>query len=78
WSLGKIGGPRAVAPLIGALKDPYEPVRRNAAISLCRIGDPRAAEALTEALYDEAPSVQAAAVEALERIRSQPDISETR
>jgi HEAT repeat protein len=51
--LGEIGDPRAVDPLIEALKDEYSRVRSSAARALGEIGDPKAVDPLTEALKDE-------------------------
>jgi HEAT repeat protein len=50
--LGKIKDPRAVEPLIRALKsDRYDNVRQEAAVALGNIGDPRAVQPLIDALY---------------------------
>lgn len=69
-TLGKIGDPRAVEPLISALGDEDEGFRCEAAAALGEIGDPRAVEPLTRALEDESEWVRETAAEALEKIRS--------
>lgn len=51
-ALGRADDPRAVDPLIGALKDDYSWVREYAAFSLARLGDRRAVSALIDALGD--------------------------
>lgn len=48
--LGQSGHPRALAPLVGLLKDPYYLVRGWAASSLTELGDPKAGPALIEEL----------------------------
>ena len=55
-TLGDMGDPRAVEPLIRALDDPATEVRWVAAKSLGRLGDPRAVPALIRALRSEARS----------------------
>ncbi len=67
-ALEKIGNPRAVEPLINALKDKYLDVRSHAAEALGRIGDPRAVEPLIEALKDENGFVSKTVAEALANI----------
>ncbi len=49
-ALGKIGDVRAVEPLIKALEDEDEDVRRNAVVALGKIGDARAFEPLIKKL----------------------------
>ena len=61
--------PRAVEPLIAALKDENEYVRQAAAEVLGKIGDARAVEPLIAALKDESFSVRAAAARALGEIK---------
>jgi HEAT repeat protein len=51
-ALGQIGGPRAVEPLIAALKDVSWDVRDAATWALRQIGDPRAVKPLAAALKD--------------------------
>lgn len=80
--LGEIGDPRAVDPLIEALKDEYSRVRSSAARALGEIGDPKAVDPLTEALKDEYltytassgthETVREAASEALKKIQGEP------
>jgi len=64
-TLGEIANPRAVEPLIVALrgKDPY--VRREAAAALGEINDPRVVEPLIATLKDEFWQVRATAVRQL-------------
>jgi HEAT repeat protein len=52
-SLGYIGGPMAVAPLVGFLGSDDWRIRNKAAHSLGEIGDPLANEALSKAMADE-------------------------
>lgn len=68
-ALGEIRDPRAVEPLIGALKDRDHEVRAEAADALARIGDPRAVEPLNALLGDPRPEVRRAAEKALSRLR---------
>jgi len=65
-ALGRIGDPRAVGPLIVALKDEDESVRKAAAEALGHIRDSRAIEPLIAALKDS--NMRKAAVEALVNI----------
>jgi len=51
-ALGRLGNPRAVAPLMHALRDPDAIVRQNAAAALGELGDPRAVPALIPLLGD--------------------------
>ncbi len=51
--LGKLGDKRAVLPLIEALKDEDEDVRKEAAEALGELEDKRAVVPLIEALKDE-------------------------
>jgi HEAT repeat protein len=67
-ALSKIGDPRAIPPLIAALKNISKNVRIAAADALGKIGDPRAVDALLDALHDHQPAVQQAAGEALSKI----------
>jgi HEAT repeat protein len=67
----EIGAP-AVEPLIDALGDTSEYVRKSAAQALERIGDRRAAESLIATLKDSSYDVHLAAVEALRRLRRFP------
>jgi len=68
FSLGKIGDPRAVEPLIETLKDENSDVKMFAAFSLGKIGDPRAVKPLTELLKDENLYVREETAEALGKI----------
>jgi HEAT repeat protein len=65
-ALVKIGG-LAVEPLIGALRDQDEDVRKAAAETLCRIGG-LAVEPLIGALRDQSEDVRKAVAEILCRI----------
>jgi hypothetical protein len=68
-ALGEIGDPRAVEPLIAALKDSGSAVglhaASNAASALGKIGDPRAVEPLIAALKDSNDRVPCYAADAL-------------
>ncbi|MGQ9476792.1 MAG: HEAT repeat domain-containing protein [Actinomycetota bacterium] len=64
WSLGNTGRRKAVEPLIGALKDPDEEVRREAVEALVRIGTP-ALHTLVSALKEGDAEVQKKAAEAI-------------
>jgi HEAT repeat protein len=63
----RLGDPRAVEPLIAALRDEDSSVRREAAKTLARLGDPRAIEPLIAALRDEDSGVRREAAKALAR-----------
>ncbi len=65
-TLGQIGDPRAVEPLIAALRD--DGVRMAAIEALGQIRDPRAVEPLAAALNDREYSCREAAAEALGKI----------
>ncbi|MCI0661818.1 MAG: HEAT repeat domain-containing protein, partial [Acidobacteria bacterium] len=65
YSLGTIGGERAVAALLEALKDEYRDVRRHAAYSLGTFGGERAVAALLEALKDPESFVRGSAAYSL-------------
>jgi len=68
-SLGAIGDPNAVNPLIEALNDEDRWVRTNAAEELGKLGDVRAIDPLTYvARNDKEERVRKVAAEALERI----------
>ncbi len=67
-ALGRIGDPRAVEPLIMALKDRDLAVRRKAAEALGKIKDARAVEPLIVAMKDENEYVRQEAAEALGKI----------
>ena len=66
-SLGEIGDPRAVQPLIVALKERF--VGTVSATALGKIGDPRAVAPLISVLEDKDPEFRVAAAQALGRIR---------
>ncbi len=68
-AMGEIRDPKAVDPLIGALKDRDHEVREEAAESLGKIGDKRATEPLNALLGDPDPKVRRAAEGALSRLR---------
>jgi VWFA-related protein len=61
YEIGFTGDPRAVPPLLAAIVDREEKVRRLAAESLGRLGDREAIEPLVGRLGDPAPSVREAA-----------------
>ena len=63
--MGRLGDGRAVEPLIAALKDGDEGVRREAAEALGRLGDARAVEPLVAALAAPRWSARKAAAAAL-------------
>ena len=71
WFLGYTGDPRAIEPLIGALKDRDSAVREAAANALVSVGDTRAITDLTNILWaaDENSTTRKAAVNALASIR---------
>lgn len=75
-ALGKIRSEKAIDPLIEALKDESEKVRRAAVLALMEIKSERAVEALAAALKDEDFEVRMYAKEALKRIE-EPDALET-
>jgi len=66
--LGWTRDPRAVKPLIGALKDENEMVRSEAAYTLGQVGDERAIDPLITTLDDESSHVRCQAARALEQI----------
>lgn len=67
-ALGEIRDPKAVDPLIAALRDRDAEVREEAAKSLGMIGDRKAVEPLNEALKDVDPKVRREAEQALARL----------
>ena len=67
-SLGKLGDPRVVEPLIKELGDENGNVRGGATLSLGKLGDLRAVEPLIKTLDDENETVRIGAVNALGRI----------
>jgi hypothetical protein len=59
-----------LGPMIGALRDPYPPSRREAVRALKAIGHPRAIPALTEVMEtDPSAEVREEAAEAVEALR---------
>jgi len=68
-ALGSTGDERAIEPLLGALGDRREYIRKAAAGALGMLGDPRAIEPLSVALNDRYASVRDCASRALESIR---------
>jgi hypothetical protein len=68
-ALGEIGDDRAVEPLIGALGDQRQDVRKTAAEALGKIGDVRAIEPLSRATGDSFDSVRVSARAALDCVR---------
>jgi len=67
-TLGRIGDPRAIQPLMAVLKDSEEEVRFWAAAALGRLKAVQAIDALSKLLKDPAKQVREAAREALEHI----------
>jgi HEAT repeat protein len=67
-ALGRIGDPRAVEPLIAALKDKDKTRRIAVAEALGQIGDPRAIEPIIAVLEDEDGKVRGSAYSALVQI----------
>jgi HEAT repeat protein len=76
-ALGEIKDPRAIDPLIKALKDRDKGVARAAVCSLGQIKDPRAVNALEVALIDKDERVRKAAEWALREIESLTPESES-
>lgn len=68
-ALGEIRDPRAVDPLIAALRDRNSEVRAEAAEALGKIGDRKAVEPLTALLQDPSHEVRRGAETALSRLR---------
>lgn len=68
-ALGKTAGAQAVAPLLARLRQPQvpEPLLLAAAATLATVSEPAV---LAPLLHDPAPAVQAAALEALRRLRA--------
>ncbi len=66
-ALGKIGDPRAIAFLIGALKSDRPELRQAAADALKEADDPTVETALIDALEDSDAGVRGRAIRALER-----------
>jgi hypothetical protein len=69
--LGKLGDPRAVDPLIAALRDSNEAVRAAAAAALGQLGDGRGAAALAGLRQDSSSLVRMSAEKALARLGTQ-------
>ncbi len=72
WSLGQTGRRKAVEPLIAALQDPDEEVRREAVEALVRIGTP-AMQPLVSALREEDSEVRRRVAEVIGRFYSSSD-----
>jgi len=68
WALGRIGGQRALEPLLEALSDPRWQVRRKAAQALGSLEDDNSVPALTGALEDAVTVVREWAARSLETI----------
>jgi hypothetical protein len=66
--LGKLGQPRSLPTLVGALKDPHPSVRASAAYALGRYASPLAREAVTAALHDPVGVVRQMARDSLRRM----------
>ena len=72
-ALGDLRDPRAVDPLIQALKDEHKTVRVAAAIALADIGDKRAATAISETIANEREEESRSQIkEALNRLNALP------
>ena len=71
-ALAQIGDPRAVEPLVTALKVEYPTLRAGAAGALGQIGDPRAIEPLVATLQDPEEAVRDASTKALELLGWKP------
>jgi HEAT repeat protein len=69
WSIGDLGDPAAVEPLIEALRDPFVDVQWLAAKSLGKIGDPRAVGPLLEAIRSEDKWLRVGAAWGLGKLR---------
>lgn len=67
-SLARLGDPRAVDPLVSALRDPDWRVRRKAAWALGVLGDPRAVTPLRRAMLNEMDAVKEMIEEAMQEI----------
>ncbi len=67
--MGNLRHPKAVEPLIRALKDKYWHTRCEAAASLGKMGDSRAVKPLLKALKDSSEHVQYVALEALGKLK---------
>jgi hypothetical protein len=76
-ALGTLGGPRAVEPLLEALRGPSEVVRERAAKALGALGDTRAIPALRAAAEDPDRYVKAAAADALKRLDPDGTLQQT-
>jgi HEAT repeat protein len=70
-TLGAMNDPRAVAPLVLALKDDYTAVRSAAIESLAMLKDPRALDALIPLSRDENREIRGGAILALGEFRDQ-------
>ena len=68
FTIGEIEDPKAVEPLIDALKDGNRDVQQAAAEALGEIGDPKAVEPLIEALKDGDEEIRRIAAKALGEI----------
>ena len=66
--LGRLGQPRSVPALVGAIRDPHPSVRASAAYALGHFASPLARDAVVSALHDPAPIVRHMAHEALRRL----------
>ena len=77
WDMCIEIGESAVEPLITALNDSHEYIRKCAVEALAQIGDERAVEPLIAALADENDMVRQNAASALEKLGWQPDDSAT-
>jgi HEAT repeat protein len=72
YAFGHIEDARALQPLIEALKDDDEDVRRAAAYALGHLRDARAVQPLIEALKDDDEDVRRAVDQALRNLGSEP------
>jgi len=75
-ALGEVGDERASEALVAiCLRDPYYPVRFEAAESLRKVNDKRAVDMLAGALHDEDPAIRLRAVEALGKLGDRRAVS---
>ncbi|MDI6874331.1 MAG: HEAT repeat domain-containing protein [Actinomycetota bacterium] len=73
WSLGQAGRRKAVEPLIAALKDPDDEVRKEVAEALLRIGTP-ALYPLVSALKEGDPEIKGRVAEVIGLFYQSPDM----
>ncbi len=75
-ALGEVGDERASGALVAiCLRDPYYPVRFEAAESLRKVNDKRAVDMLAGALHDRDPAIRLHAAEALGKLGDRRAVS---